>query len=172
MKNLAETSPKARKPFTVAAIAAFTVAAVLALAGCTMSKPSSFAEATIDGGNVVIPKAQIDKQATYINYDADGTTVQLLAVQSTDGEPHVALNTCQSCNPSPKAFFKQDGSKLTCNNCGLEFSVDTVGATNSSSSCNPAPIQGLSETDDAFVVPVSMLDAYAPFFEKWRGPTK
>ncbi|MBO7701530.1 MAG: DUF2318 domain-containing protein [Eggerthellaceae bacterium] len=143
----------------------------VALAGCTVSKPSSFVDATVESGNVVIPKASIGSQATFINYDAGGTTVQLLAVQSTNGEPRVALNTCQSCNPSPKAYFEQDGDTLTCRNCGLQFSIDTVGVRGASA-CNPAPIEGLVETDEAFFVPTATLDAYAPYFKQWEGPTR
>ncbi|MBQ9044294.1 MAG: DUF2318 domain-containing protein [Eggerthellaceae bacterium] len=164
-------SPRAKRTARLAAALALALTLALALVGCTVSKPSSFADATVEEGYVVISKADIGPQALFVNYDADGVTVQLLAVQSTDGEPHVALNTCQSCNPSPKAFFEQDADTLTCNNCGLEFSVDTVGAVGASA-CNPAPVQGLVETDDAFIVPVAILEAYAPFFEQWQGPTK
>lgn len=170
MNQFASTTP-ARRTMIAAVAAAAALTLILALSGCTVSKPSSFVGASIEGGNVVVPKDQIGKQATFVNYDANGTTVQLLAVQSTDGEAHVALNTCQSCSPSPEAYFQQSGDTLTCNNCGLKFSVDTVGATGASS-CNPTAIKGLTETDDAFLVPTEMLDLYAPFFESWQGPTK
>ena len=171
MKHFEPTTGARVSAVAAIALAAASLAVVIMLSGCTVSKPSAFVAASVEGGNVVIPKTQISNQAAFVNYDANGTNVQLIAVESTDGKPHVALNTCQSCNPSPKAYFEQNGDTLTCNNCGLKFSVDTVGATGASS-CNPAPVIDLTETDEAFAVPASTLDRYAPFFENWQGPTK
>ena len=62
---------------------------------------------------ITIKKSQLTKDASFINYKAGDITVQLIAVIADDNTYRVSFNTCQSCNPSPKAYFVQQGKK-TC----------------------------------------------------------
>ncbi len=39
------------------------------------------------------------------------------------------------CNPSPRAYFKEQNGRLVCQNCGNVFTTDSVGET--TGGCNP-----------------------------------
>ena len=133
---------------------------------------AQFSTVTADaGGFIYIPEAGITEQAQYFNYDAAGTIVQLLGIRDSAGKARIALNTCQSCSPSPRAYYAQDGNVLVCQNCGLEFAINTVGST-AASGCNPTRIETLQEVDGEFVIDAAELDAYAPAFTTWQGPTQ
>ena len=131
------------------------------------SKATFVTPAPADGA-ISIAVGDLTTSPTYINYDTNGTTVQLIAGLASDGSARVALTTCQVCNPSPKAYFAQDGSKLVCQNCGNKFTLDDVG--DAASGCNPTQVEFM-ESDGVLSVPTSVLDAEAKAFAKWQGPT-
>lgn len=120
-------------------------------------------------GNLVIDTSIATEYATYVNYKAEDATIQLLLVRDSDGNLHYAFNTCQTCNPSPKAYFVQDGNKFTCQNCGNSFTVDEVGVTKGG--CNPANISSVTENEDTLIISAEYLDQYSGNFASWQGPT-
>ena len=89
-------------------------------------------------GNIVIDTTNIGSKASFYTYDAEGTTIRLFAVKASDGTIRMAFNTCQVCNPSPKAYFVQSGKNFICQNCGNSFSTDNIGKERGG--CNPIPI--------------------------------
>ena len=89
-------------------------------------------------GNIVIDTTSIGSKASFYTYDAEGTTIRLFAVKASDGTIRMAFNTCQVCNPSPKANFVQSGKNFICQNCGNSFSTDNIGKERGG--CNPIPI--------------------------------
>ena len=89
-------------------------------------------------GNIVIDTTNIGSKATFYNYNADGTTIRLFAVKASDGTIRMAFNTCQVCNPSPKAYFVQNGKNFICQNCKNSFATDNIGKERGG--CNPIPI--------------------------------
>ena len=91
-----------------------------------------------ESGNIVIDTTNIGSKASFYTYDADGTTIRLFAVKASDGTIRMAFNTCQVCNPSPKAYFVQSGKNFICQNCGNSFSTDNIGKERGG--CNPIPI--------------------------------
>ncbi|MBQ3810350.1 MAG: DUF2318 domain-containing protein, partial [Kiritimatiellae bacterium] len=123
-------------------------------------------------GFVAVPLARVTDKALFVNVpaaDADAPAVQLLALRDGAGRARIAFNTCQACNPSPRAWFAQrDDGRIVCQNCGNAFGPEAVGAA--ARGCNPAPIPGVRETPDAFLVPASALDAARPAFARWAGP--
>ncbi len=121
-----------------------------------------------EDGKLTVAKTDLSEHATYINYDADGTQMQLIAGVASDGTYRVSLNTCQSCNPSPQAYFVEEGDKLICNNCKNQFTMDNVGA--SGMGCNPTTI-AYEESDDAIILEESVLKDYADMFTNWEGVT-
>lgn len=123
-----------------------------------------------ENGTVTILTGGIEETAKFFNYDADGVTVQLVALRDKNDGVHIAFNTCQSCSPSPKAYYQQEGGVLKCTNCGFTFEPEQVGIT--AGGCNPWPIDGVSVEDDKITVPVSSLDAMRATFASWAGPTK
>ena len=123
-------------------------------------------------GFVVVPLSRVTDKALYVNIpsaDASQPIVQLIALRDGTGRARIAFNTCQACNPSPRAWFAQrDDGRLVCQNCGNDFGPEAVGA--STRGCNPAPIPGVRETANAFLVPAAALDAARPAFAHWTGP--
>lgn len=88
--------------------------------------------------NIVIDTTNIVSKATFYNYNADGTTIRLFAVKASDGTIRMAFNTCQVCNPSPKAYFVQNEKNFICQNCKNSFATDNIGKERGG--CNPIPI--------------------------------
>lgn len=123
---------------------------------------------TIVDDTITIPKSEISEKPLYVNYDASGTTVQLIFVIASDGTYRVSLNTCQSCNPSPRAYFTEKNGKLVCQNCGNQFTTDDVGV--SARGCNPMNIE-YEENAEGITLQTSVLDFYKEYFAKWQGPT-
>ena len=171
----------------VAGAAALALVGALALAGCagqsqqsgsqagssnsgqaSSTSAATFVTPTPQDGAISVNVADLTEAPTFVNYDANGTTVQLIAGIASDGTARIALNTCQVCNPSPKAYFAQNGSKLVCQNCGNKFTMDDVG--DAASGCNPTQVE-FTESNGVITVPTSALDAEAKAFAKWQGPT-
>ena len=121
-------------------------------------------------GNVVISAAGISETAVFYNYDADGITVQLVAIRDENGKAHIAFNTCQSCSPSPKAYYTQQGALLKCANCGFTFAPEEVGVVQGG--CNPWPIEKAVFENDRIIIPASALEKMRGTFVSWQGPTE
>ena len=120
------------------------------------------------GSDLIIQTEEIGTEASYFDYDADGTTVQAFAVRASDGTVRLALNTCQVCNGSPYAYFEQDGDDFVCQNCGNRFASIDVGRV--SGGCNPVPITEEIYTvqDGTIAVPASFLEENASRFTNWK----
>lgn len=155
----------------------YLLAAVLTfgLAGCGQStgsigaSESRFADAVLDQeGNIRIEKAQISENATFVNYTSEKTTLQLIAVKASDDTVHLAYNTCQNCNPSPMAYFVQEGDRFICQNCGNAFTADQVGAA--AIGCNPTTVDGVSETEEALTIDLTSVEQNISKFSTWQGP--
>ena len=123
-----------------------------------------------DNGTVTILTEGITKTARYFNYDANGVTVQLVALCDKNDGVHIAFNTCQNCSPSPKAYYQQSGDVLKCTNCGFTFEPEQVGIT--AGGCNPWPIDGVSIGENEIKIPASSLETMRSTFASWAGPTK
>ena len=146
-------------------------AVVMALSACGgAAKGGGFQDAALDeNGDIVIAEADITERASFINYDAGGVTVQFLAIRGSDGDVRLAYNTCQSCSPSPLAYFVQSGDKLVCQNCGQTFAADNVGE--GGYGCNPAAVPDAVWGEGAITVPAASALAVADRFANWQGPT-
>lgn len=120
------------------------------------------------GSDIVMQAEEIGADASYFDYDADGTTVEVFAVKASDGTVRLALNTCQVCNGSPYAYFEQEGDEFICQNCKNRFASTDVGQE--SGGCNPVPITGETYTrqDGTITVPASFLEENAFRFTKWK----
>lgn len=123
----------------------------------------------VSGGKIAVDTSLLTEHPVYINYDSDGTTVQMLAVMASDGTGRLSLNTCQSCNPSPRAFFREKDGMLVCQNCGNTFTMDSIGS--SSGGCNPMNID-YEDTGDQLIIEAETLDGFSEQFVSWSGPTK
>ncbi len=135
----------------------------------TAASGSAAKEAALnEKGDVVINIADITDEATFYEYDADGTTMGIFAVKASDGTIRTALNTCQVCNGSPYAFFEQQGDSFQCQNCGNLFSKDMI--EQERGGCNPVPIteEEKTESDTQIVIPSKYLEENKDIFANWK----
>ena len=121
-------------------------------------------------GNIVSPVEDITVSATFYNYVIDDVIVQLVAIRDGDNIPHISFNTCQSCSPSPKAYYVQKEDVLQCANCGSVFAPEEIGFIHGG--CNPWPIEEVQIGDESIVIPVASLDSMRNKFTTWKGPTE
>ena len=151
---------------------------VLTIVGCgsnnsneveESSKYNKYETIQPNNGKIIIDKNKLSKEATFINYDSNGTTIQLIAGIASDGTYRVSLNTCQSCNPSPLAYFVEDNGNLICQNCGNSFSMDDVGVN--AIGCNPTNIE-VEEDSNSITIDTKILDNYSSMFSNWEGKLK
>lgn len=120
------------------------------------------------GSDLLIPAEDIGTEASYYDYDANGITVQVLAVHASDGTTRLAFNTCQVCNGSPYAYFVQEGDWFICQNCGNRFASTEVGIV--SGGCNPVPITDkiYTEQDGIITIPAAFLEENVVLFRNWK----
>ena len=133
------------------------------------SENAVYVTPAVENGEITIDVDTLTSHPLYVNYDSNGTNIQLIAVKASDGTPRLSLNTCQVCNPSPMAYFKEQDGKLVCQNCGNTFTMDSVGET--SGGCNPTYID-YKNIDGKLTVSTADLDTYADRFTSWGGPVK
>ncbi|MDF2608533.1 MAG: putative rane protein [Lachnospiraceae bacterium] len=121
-----------------------------------------------ENGDVVIPIEDITETATFYQYNSNGTDMALFAVKASDGTIRTAFDTCQVCNGSPYAFFKQQGDTFQCQNCGNIYSLDMIGKERGG--CNPVPIMSdeATVTDTEIIIPAQLLEENAVRFENWK----
>lgn len=175
-ENARKKTKLPEKLLPIAACAVLAVALVLTFASKgpadseAAGETASVAPETVqaDGGDLLIRADDVGATASYYDYDADGTTVQVFAVRASDGAVHLALNTCQVCNGSPYAYFEQDGDMFVCQNCRNRFAAAAVGRV--SGGCNPVPIteDTYTEADGVITIPASFLEDNAVRFTNWK----
>ncbi|MCD7723296.1 MAG: DUF2318 domain-containing protein [Clostridiales bacterium] len=123
----------------------------------------------LSSGDIEINESEITEAATFYDYDADGTTIELFAVKASDGSIRLALNTCQVCMGSPYAYFLQSGDSFICQNCKNSFDTDDVGIEQGG--CNPVPIteDNYTESDGIITVSSDFLEEYKEEFSSWKN---
>lgn len=147
---------------------------IFTLVGCTNKEAkgevlSGVVAAPLNSeGNIEINENSITKNAAFLCYDADDTTIGLLAVRGTDDKVRVTLGTCQACSPSPKAYFAQDGEYFECQKCGNKFHVDQIGKEKDG--CNPIVIEEKTENDGVITISTDYLKTFEDLFIDWDGP--
>ena len=151
-------------------LAGLLIAVLVISGGCAKDTASPYQDIQPDAqGYLVFPADRVTADVQFLNYNANGTTVQILLLRDDDGEIHAAFNTCQSCSPSPKAYYTQEDGVLVCQNCKFTFTPQQVGIVHGG--CNPWPIDGIEITDTQIRIPASSADAMAEIFANWAGPT-
>lgn len=150
-------------------IAAVVVVIAAALSLLLPGKGSGQNVAAADADGVTFNASDITSTASFFDYDADGTTVELFAVQASDNTLRLALNTCQVCNGSPYAYFVQEGDDFVCQNCGNHFSSNQIGIA-AGFGCNPIPVteSDYTEEDGVITVSTAFLEENAKRFTNWK----
>lgn len=152
-----------------------TIVALTMLVGCGKEKAdtkgASGTNATqkiTSGENLTIPVKEISEKASFYLVEVDGTQMEVIAVKDSDGNIRTAFNTCQICYDSGKGYYKQEGDKLVCQNCGNSFTMDQVGE--SAGGCNPWPIleEDKTETDSEIKISYEFLKESSDIFANWK----
>lgn len=118
--------------------------------------------------DIKILKSEVSDKAKFYPYKAGDTYMEVLAIKATDGSIRTALNTCQICFNSGRGYYKQEGDKLVCQNCGNVFSVDDVEVVRGG--CNPVPVMQENKTDDGenITIKKEFLEANKDLFSDWK----
>ena len=133
------------------------------------TEAAAYVTPDVENGEIAIDTDALTEHPLYINYDSNGTNIQMIAVNASDGSARLSLNTCQACNPSPRAYFKEENGRLVCQNCGNVFTMDSVGQE--AGGCNPMNI-AYNIDDNNLTVSAADLDRYADNFASWSGPVE
>ncbi len=150
VKKSTESRKSKRGIAIVAGIVVILAAAIFIVKGNT---GGDISETASDDGDLKILKSEITEMAKFYPYNANGTKLEILAVKASDGTIRTAFNTCQVCNGSPKAYYKQQGEVLVCQNCGNRFEMDMI--EQQRGGCNPIPIMKDEKTDDGTNIIIS-----------------
>jgi len=145
-----------KKPLAIAVTLALAVAAVWLVNSVYMSKrmgerpmfpphrdPSArlmnATHVTEQGSDVHIPLRTLDDgNVHFFAYTTGGKTVTFFAMKAKDGSIRTALDACVACNHA-KLGYRQEGSLVVCNNCGMGFKPTDIGAM--TGGCNPIPVR-------------------------------
>ena len=166
------------KKIMVTGMAFLTAMAVLAGCGNTTEIETTEETSAADenqeisvssGGNLTIPADELTENAAFYSVNVDGTEMEVMAVKTSDGTICTAFNTCQICYDSGNGYYKQEGDKLVCQNCGNSFTMDQVGET--AGGCNPWPILESDRTlaDDKIQISYDFLKDSADIFANWKA---
>lgn len=152
-------------------IAAFMTTAILftAFAGCGKEKAAETSTTAQTSENTTNEVTKITSgNALSIPVDVDGIEMEVIAVKDSTGTIRTAFNTCQICYDSGKGYYKQEGDKLVCQNCGNSFTMDQVGEI--SRGCDPWPIldENKTVTDEEIEISYDFLKASADIFANWK----
>ena len=156
------------KKIFITGIIAVTIMTVFS--GCGGNKNASTnASETEAGESLTIPLKDISEDVAFYPVEVDGTEMEVLAVKDSDGKIRTAFNTCQICYDSGKGYYKQEGDKLVCQNCGNSFTMDQVGET--SGGCNPWPIlkNDRTVTEDELQISYEFLEDSSDIFFTWKS---
>lgn len=137
-------------------IAVIAVAAIIIIAGIVIFKfgfGGASETAASAQGDVIIPVSEVSETVKFYPVKVGSTNMEVLAVKASDGSIRTAFNTCQVCNGSPKAYYKQEGDIIICQNCGNQFSMDMI--EQQRGGCNPVPIDKENKTEDGTNIVIS-----------------
>lgn len=134
------------------------------LAGCSGREAE---EAAGGFAGLVINVDELSSEVSFIDYDAGGTAMQLLARVDASGTPRLSYNTCQSCNGSPYAYFEVVGERLVCRNCGNLFDFDSIGAK-AAYGCLPIAVEAYEVTEGQVLVSAETLNGMKSAFANWK----
>lgn len=118
-------------------------------------------------GKLVLDTTNITSDVTFVNYDSNGVIIQFIVVRGTDGEIRIAFNTCQACNPSPRAYFVQEGEYLKCENCASLFHIDKIGVEKDG--CNPIVVEEKEVSKNEIIITTDYADTLRDKFVNWNG---
>ncbi len=91
-----------------------------------------------------------------------------MAVKDSTGDVKVVVNTCQSCNGSPNAYFLQVGDSIECQNCKNQFKIDYLDYL-VDYGCNPLAITIIIKEEEKIYIPLKQIQELKEKFNNWNG---
>ncbi|KNY28086.1 DUF2318 domain-containing protein [Pseudobacteroides cellulosolvens] len=167
-KNM-DKSKKSIVIFSGIAVVLLAVALIIVFNGKNKGENEIGSPVSSTAADLVIPKAEITETAKFYPLKVEDTNMEVLAVKASDGSVRTAFNTCQVCNGSPRAYYKQQGDVLVCQNCGNRFKMDMV--EQQRGGCNPVPIMKDEKTDDGIniTIPKDLIEKNKELFtSNWK----
>lgn len=149
------------------AVAVLAVAGCFALSGCGESASSMSTTGSLNGSNVEFSLVSLDQGPQFFTYETSAGKVGIMAVKDADGNVRAALDTCQVCNGSPKAYFLEKDGQLQCQNCGNLFNYSIVGESQLGCEPTPLPSGSWSVSGDVLSVDEESLAGCAGLFTTW-----
>lgn len=132
------------------------------------SDADNAADGEVEG--LEIPLEDFTSTAKFYGVYVGETYMQIIYVKYGDSY-RTAFNTCQVCYGSPRAYYKQSGNYLVCQNCKSRVAMSSVGVSTQTLSCNPFPIleSDRVQTADAIIIPNDYLVGCKNLFKNWGG---
>lgn len=123
----------------------------------------------VKDSDIVIPVSEVAETAKFYPAQINGTKLEVIAVKAPDGTIRTAFNTCQVCYSSGRGYYKQEGDKLVCQNCGNTFGMGDVEVTKGG--CNPVPITDeFKKVDDKNItITKDTLAQATEIFANWKS---
>jgi len=113
------------------------------------------------GGKVAIPLTTLDDgKAHFYALASGGKTITFFLMKANDGSIRTAFDACMACNHA-KLGYRQEGSLVVCNNCGMGFDPTEIGKV--TGGCNPIPVDK-SMDGKMIVLKAKDLEAGAQYF--------
>lgn len=113
--------------------------------------------------DIRIPVSEFTDEAKYYRYDDDGVELRFFGVRGSDEDEHIAYDACDVCYDAKKGYT-QNGEVMTCNNCGQEFEINSLGTDNDDGGCWPSHLN-LTKENDEIVVKIEDLKEKRYLFE-------
>jgi uncharacterized membrane protein len=145
----------------VAVVVLLAVAGYFAMRGSGDS--SSTAAVAKTGDAIRISLADLEGgKARFLNHQlASSTQVRFFALKSTDGKYRAAMDACDTCFHAKKGY-RQEGSAMICNNCGMNFPNNLINEVKGG--CNPVGVSCSVEGNE-LVIKTSELESRGSYFQ-------
>ena len=111
----------------------------------------------ISESQISISLSSITTEASFYNYEHDGTDIHYFAVKGNDDEVHVAIDACDVCYHAKKGY-RQVGDEMECINCGLTFPIGDIGEKNTGGGCWPSFIPTVVTENDVLIEKTDLED--------------
>ena len=115
----------------------------LLIAGCSQNNAAGGVVADTagaitesSGDYISIPISELSSTIKFYNFNDNGVVINYFAVLGSDGKPRTAFDACDVCGGYKG--YRQQGTDISCNNCGKVFSIDGLGTKNKGYGCWPS----------------------------------
>jgi len=137
-EQFAEPEKKNSKVMLIVCVALAVVVGIGAAFALNQSSDGGYLTVKSVNGEVRLDVSKIDDgQAHYFKYATANGEINFFVIKSVDGEMRAAFDACDVCYREKKGY-RQEGTMMVCNNCGMKFRSDMINLVKGG--CNPAPL--------------------------------